>query len=130
MLSTIRAIQFPMRLLVFALLVGYSLLLIAANTPAPLPVYSVAAVRAEITRSPGAWIGRTVRISAEAHNPCVAWTSGTTSACKTRQQVFLDPVSFNVAAGLLVQARPLPTVEAALAQLPLISQLLPASRYA
>jgi hypothetical protein len=125
MRSIARAIPFTMLLLAFALLVEYSLLRMAAIGPAPIPVYSVAAVRAEIIHSPGTWIGRTVRIHAKAHNACVAWTSGTTAACKTQRPVFLDPASFNVEAGLLVNEKPLPAVLAELAQLPLISQLLP-----
>lgn len=52
-----------------AVLLG-GVLLIASRRPSPPPVYSVAALRAGLLRSPGRWVEHTVRVRGVADSRC------------------------------------------------------------
>jgi hypothetical protein len=112
------------RLLAVALLCGGPLLLIAASNPSPPPVYSEAAVQMNIIRSPGAWIGRTVRVRALVGNSCATWMGGANPACISWQPALLDPSAPSAASALPLVGAPQPPLLAALRQLPLVGGLV------
>ena len=117
------AVSFPVRSLVVALC-GGALLLIAWNTPAPAPVYAVGAVRAGLSRAPGAWVGRTLRVRAVADNPCLTWMGGANPACISWQPALLDASAPNAAKALPLGAAPQLPLLAALRRLPLTRWLV------
>ena len=131
MCSAIDSTPFPIRLLVAALLGGGALLLIAARPPSPPPVYSVAAVRAGLIRSPGGWVGRTIRVRAVAGNPCVSWQGGAGTACISWRPALLDSYqpadpgfAPSAASALLLRSELQPPLLAALRRLPIARWLV------
>jgi hypothetical protein len=117
--------RFHIRILVISLLVGGPLLLIGANSPAPSPVYAVAALRTDLARTPGNWVGRTVRVEAVAGVRCVAWMGGPSPACSTWRPALLAPGAAGDDEGLTLVSAPQPALLAVLRRLPFAGRLLP-----
>ncbi len=124
MFITSASTRYPVRLLAAALLGGSSLLLIALSAPSPPPVYALAVVQAGLIRSPGAWVGRTVRVRAVAAMPCVTRMGGANRACTSWRLALLDASAPSTATALPLQGAPPPPLLAALRRLPLASWLV------
>lgn len=120
------SLPFPLRLLTAAALCGGALLLIAARTPSPSPIYSMAAVQAGLIRSPGAWVGRTIRVRAVASTPCVTWMSGVNPTCISWRPALLDLSAASGEAALPLRRAPQSPLLAALRRLTLARWLVAA----
>ena len=118
--------QFLIRILGVALLVGGAQVLIAApHGPAPSPDYAVTALRMDLARSQGSWVGRTVRVKAVAGVRCGSWMGGAVPACIEWHPALLAPEAASNDAGLPLLEAPEPALLAALRRLPVAGWLLP-----
>lgn len=122
MFSATDSTSFRMRLLAVALLGAVALLLVAARTPAPPPVYSLATVWAGLSQSPSGWVGRTVRVRALAGNPCLTWMHDAYPACIYGRPALLEPSAPNIATALPLRGAPPTSLLAALPS-PLLAAL-------
>jgi hypothetical protein len=118
-------------------LLGLTCVLIASTTVALLalgaqvagrqvggPVYTVAALRAQVAQDPEAWMGRTVQVRALA-SVCTAWlTAAHVSPCLNWRPALTDPHDDGDALPLV--SGPVPPPVALLRRLPLIGQMAPA----
>lgn len=113
---------FPIWTLAAALFGGA--LLVAWNNPAPSPVYAVSTVRAGLSRAPGAWVGRTVRVRAVVRDSCLTWMGGDNPACISWRPALLDASAPSATGALPLRAAPQLPLLAALRRLPLTRWLV------
>jgi hypothetical protein len=99
----IQSAAFPLRLLIAILLGGSSLLLIASTIPSRPSIYSVAAVRTGLARTPSRWAGRTIYVRAMVDSACLAWMGGGNPACISRHPVLLDTPASGVETALALR---------------------------
>jgi hypothetical protein len=122
----LRPQRFLFRILAVALLGGGSLLLIAANSPSPSPVYAVAALQGDLARSPDIWVGRTALVRAIIGSRCVTWMGGQEPACASWQPALLDVDAPNAGTALALQGAPPMPLLSTIRQIPVLAALLPA----
>jgi hypothetical protein len=105
---------------------GHLEVAIARSGQGPMPVYSVEQVRADLTRHPMAWVGRTVRVRGILQGPFSF--CGTIRPCPPPIWGLIDSENESVAPELLLPVKagaPAP-LWAALRRLPLVRTVVPA----
>ena len=96
-----------------------------ATSPAAGPVYTLAALDADLARRPRAWLGRTLRVQALLGGKCVAMVGLYTQSCASWEMALTDPAGDQAVAPLPLTWGDPPSLIALLRRLPLLGWLAP-----